>query len=206
MKTLTATPTNDLSGPSSLRFALPLIIAGALSLSACATKPNRGGPPPERGSANNANAESSRSGLGNRGRAEKSSGVFLHPVAALFSGMDINKDKAISRAELQSGAAQEWSQFTAKPSAVDFSQWSVKTLGSTDAMPNFMAFDADFNGVISKAEFLGRLEAEFKRLDKNRDDRLERYEMIIAFAAPLGERKQGGGKGERGKGGRPPPR
>ena len=179
--------------------ALPLLLAIGLSLSACATKPDRRGPPPDRQGA----AE-----RGDRGPA-RSSGTFLQPVAGLFIQMDSNRDKATSLSEVEAGAAAEWGQFTRNPSAIDFAQWSLVNLGSTDAMPTFFSFDKDFNGVISQDEFSSGLEREFRRLDKNRNGKVERAEMIVAFAARQGEQSRKGGqekRGGRGQGGGRPPR
>jgi len=105
------------------------------------------------------------------------------------------------------GAKAEWGKFDTNPSAIQFSQWSLETLGSTDAAPTFMSFDKDFNGVVYEAEFMSGLERAFTRLDKNGDDVIERSEMIVAFRAQEGQRRQRGGQGggERGErgGGRP---
>lgn len=174
--------------------ALSILAVACLSLSACATKSDHRGPPPD--------GE-------RRGGKARQSGTFLQPIAVLMADMDSNNDKRTSLAELQSAAAVEWSQFGQNPRATYFSQWSIANLGSTDAMPNFMSFDKNFNGVISETEFLERLETEFRRLDKNADGVVERSEMIIAFAAPQGERSRKSGqegRSGRGQGGGRPPR
>lgn len=180
--------------------AIMAVMMGAcLTLSACATKSDRRGPPPERQGSD---------------RPGKSSGTFLQPVGGLFLAMDTNRDKIISKAEAQSGIAAEWSSFTKRPSAAYFAQWSIAALGSIDAMPTFMSFDRDFNGVVTEEEFTAQLNRDFDRLDKNKDDALERSEMLIAFEAAQGRRRQqsggeGGGKKRGGGGnggGRPPSR
>ena len=180
------------------RTMMVLLSVLSLSLSACATKSDRRGPPPDR-------QEQSGKPQG----PSKSSGTFMQPIAALFISMDANQDKYVSRSELQSGTASEWAQFERKPSATYFASWSIANLGSTDAMPTFMSFDRDFNGVVSENEFASQLERDFDRIDKNRDDRLERSEMLVAFKAQEGRKSDRGGQGERkqrGQGGRPPSR
>ncbi|WP_371397024.1 hypothetical protein [Fretibacter rubidus] len=175
------------------RFIFVAGLLTAMTLSACATKPDRRGPPPE----------DIRSG-----QKPKTSGTFLHPIAALFVSMDTNNDRMTSRAELESGTEQEWAGFDRPPSAVYFAPWVRQNLGSVDASPNFMSFDRDFNGVVTEQEFTEGLSQEFDKLDKNRDGQLTRSEMIVAFAAPQGQRSRGRGqegrpeKGSRG-GGRP---
>ena len=136
----------------------------------------------------------------------------MQPIAALFIGMDTNQDKIVSTKEMKLGAQSEWASFDRKPSATYFAQWSVNTLGSTDARPTFMSFDRDFSGTITQSEFTNQLEQEFDRLDKDGDGSLQRSELIVAFAAPQGNssRKGGGEKGRKGgkggKGGGRPPR
>ena len=179
---------------SPLQLSALALAAASLTLSACASKPERRGPPQDRGKSE---------------RPAKSSGTFMQPIAALFIGMDTNQDNVVSTSEMELGAKSEWASFDRKPSATYFAQWSVNTLGSTDARPTFMSFDRDFSGTITQSEFTDQLEQEFQRLDKNRDGSLERSEMIVAFAAPQGNRSRKGGdeKGRKGgKGGGRPPR
>lgn len=165
---------------SASRWLILTSVAAAVILSACATEPDRKGPSPD------------RQGVKKHAR---SSGTFLHPIAALLIEMDTNKDKVTDRAELTAGTQREWTGFDRNPSAIRFSQWSVKTLGSADAQPNFMNFDRDFNGAITESEFSNQLESQFDRFDKNGDGRLERSELLIAFQAQQG---RGGGKSSQG--------
>lgn len=175
--------------PSRLIFTAAII--GSLALSACATKQDRRGPPPD------------REGQG----PARTAGTFVKPVGLLFAGMDLNNDAIVTEAEFNAGVAAEWSNFDRNPSGTYFAVWSVAKLGSTDAYPTFMMFDKNFNNVVSDDEFSERLESEFSQMDVNRDGQLSRSEMIVAFAAPRGrskpEGREGGGKREGG-GGRPP--
>lgn len=177
---------------SSLHLSVLTLTAASLTLSACASKPERRGPPQDRGKSE---------------RPAKSSGTFMQPIAALFIGMDTNQDKIISTTEMKLGVQSEWASFDRKPSATYFAQWSVNTLGSTDARPTFMSFDRDFSGTITQSEFTNQLEQEFDRLDKDRDGKLQRSELIVAFAAPQGNRsRKGDGENKGRKGGGRPPR
>lgn len=166
------------------RFLLLLAVSG-LIITACASKPDRRGP--ERGE------------RGERQQA-RASGTFMQPIGALFIGMDGNQDKVLTRPELEEGIANEWASFDGNPSATYFAQWSEKSLGATDVMPNFLSFDKDFSGVISKNEFSESLTRQFNSLDKNQDGKLERSEMLIAFQARFGGRRNGNGAGEQGRG------
>lgn len=167
-------------------------------LSACSSSPDRRGPPPD---------QQTRGG----GKV-RTSGVFIKPIGLLFVSMDENKDAILSRPELGVGIAQEWSSFNGKTSAAYFSAWSQKSLGSTDARPTFLSFDADLNGVVTELEFADRLRREFSDMDKNSDNQLTRDEMLVIFEAPQAQQRRGseergrGGSGQRGEGGggRPP--
>ncbi|NNE57763.1 MAG: hypothetical protein HKN36_06610 [Hellea sp.] len=178
---------------SKLSLVLPLVLVTA----ACSSTPERRGPPPDQQA---------------RGAAQ-SSGVFVKPVGLIFVAMDTNRDTVFSEDELTIGIPSEWSAFGSNPSAAYFSDWSRKSLGSTDAFPTFLSFDANINGVVTSEEFSDRLRQEFASMDKNQDGRVERSEMLIAFEAPRGrdrksgqsERGQRGGEGGSRRNG-PPPR
>ncbi len=125
--------------------------------------------------------------------------------------MDANGDMIISAEELDIGTNKQWSSFDRNPSAAYFTDWSEKSLGSTDAFPTFLSFDGDLNGVVTELEFSDRLRQEFATMDKNKDGQVTRSEMLVTFEAPRGRQRggeqsgrgRGGGEGERG-GGRPP--
>ena len=173
------------------RFLVLASIAAGLTLSACATEPSRKGPSPDR--------------QGGKKQA-RSSGTFLLPIAALLIEMDTNKDKVIDASEFASGTQKEWAGFDQNPGAIRFSQWSKTTLGSTDALPNFMNFDRDFNGTVTESEFSTQLGAEFNRLDKNADGRIERSELLVSFQSQRGRGNGNSGQGrpqngQRGGGG-----
>ena len=179
------------------RWLILTSVAAAVVLSACATEPDRKGPSPDRQVTKKQGAK----------KHARSSGTFLQPIAALLIDMDTNNDKVTDRAELTAGTQREWAGFDRNPSAIRFSQWSTQTLGSVDALPNFMNFDRDFNGAITEGEFSNQLESQFIRFDKNADGRLERSELLVSFQAQQGRGNgkagQGGGqkKGQRGGGG-----
>lgn len=174
------------SNNRTLQKLIVALAAGGLLLSACASKPERRGPPQD------------RQGQG----PARTSGTFVKPVGLLFAGMDKNGDAIVTRPELDAGIQAEWSNFDRNPSAAYFSAWSIQKLGSTDALPTFMMFDKNFNGVISAEEFSERLKIEFTQVDKDNNGRLERSEMLVAFAAPRGQSKPQGREddGKRGEG------
>lgn len=183
--------------PRSVRASTLLLLGAGLALSACATKSDRDRPP---------------RGEDRQDRRPRQSGTFLQPAAILFADMDSNRDRVTSQAEMQSGVQAEWDSFERNPSGTIFANWSLRTLGSTDANPTFMSFDRDFNGVITKTEFTTQFENLFTQFDKNRDGSVDRSEMIVAFEAPIGRAQKGekaegrGNRGQSGRGGGRPPR
>jgi len=178
---------------------LGLVVLPVL-LSACANTPERRGP------------ENRERGEQTRQNRPQTSGTFVRPISLLFADMAMNGDKRLSLSELEAGVEKEWSTFERAPSAMYFANWSSKALGSTDAAPTLMMFDKDLNGVVSKPEFSALLAERFTRFDKNKDDIVDRSELIVAFEAPQGQRSRGGpssgeGRGKRGGAGggvRPP--
>lgn len=170
----------------------PLIILALAGLTACASGPKRGGG-------------------GGQGGGNQIAAVSTHPVGLYFVGLDANDDGLTSRAELDAGIKADFAKFGRNPSATQFRGWTVKSFGSSSAMPTFLSFDSNLNGVVTESEFETRLVGEFNRLDKNDDGNIARSELIFNVqqrqrgSRTDGERggegrPQGGGQG----GGRPP--
>lgn len=146
--------------------------------------------------------------------AELRGTIQARPVSLLFTGMDTDFNKAVSRAELSAGIDREWKamqpSFSQKVSAIKFSRWAEQTLGSTEALPSRLSFDSDLDNQITKDEFSARLIASFDALDGDDDAMLSRAELV--FTAPRGgriddrreERAERGGRDQTGQ--RPPRR
>lgn len=71
-------------------------------------------------------------------------------------------------------------------SAIALSDWLVLALGSADAQPSTVAFDNNFDGVITRKEFETRLSAEFAQLDSSDDGMLSRAELVFDLPAMRG--------------------
>jgi hypothetical protein len=179
-----------MKSPHTRRLAAAACLAALTLATACAS----GRQPPREGSAPQ------------NGAASVQGGKIARPVALLFSGMDRDQNHVIDEAELANGIAHDWNGFNIKGrsgvSALALAEWSVYALGDADALPNHIAFDANFDGEVSEAEFRARLTSEFARLDKDHDLRLTRSEMLID--APVRAQGQGRMQGAPPGGGRPP--
>lgn len=167
-------------------FTTPTMIAALVCLTACASGPKRGS---------------------SQGGGAQISAVSTHPVGLYFVGHDTNDDGLTSRAELDAGIAKDWKKFDRNPSATQFQSWTTKAFGSSAAMPTFLSFDSNMNGVVTKSEFETRLVGEFNRLDKNGDGNIARSELIFNVQQRRGnersETERGSGEGRQ-QGGRPP--
>ncbi len=166
------------------RFSLLTSSIVLLMCTACASQPERRGPPPgERG-----------------GQGANYSGMAAKPVGLFFATLDANQDTRVDEAELKSGVGQEWDRMTSAEtaSALDFDAWSQTVLGTKDTLPSFISFDHDLDGRFTQADFAKRLQFEFERLDADNNRVLERSELLFRIARPT----QRSGSSE----GRQPPR
>lgn len=169
-----------------------LTMIGILFLAGCASGRDRR--PPEKGA---------------RGGEASFEGLAAKPVGLLFVSMDNNGDTRVEPAELLTGIDREWERLSlpGATGALAFGQWSTSVLGSQDALPSFIAFDRDLDGVVSQTEFDLYLRQEFSALDTNGDGTLERSELVFRVTRPRQSRKDSqaesrGGTEER----RRPPR
>ncbi|MGJ8559213.1 MAG: EF-hand domain-containing protein [Litorimonas sp.] len=163
----------------------PVMIIALSFVTACASGPKRG-----------------------QGESNQIAAVSTHPVGLYFVGHDANDDGVTSRAELDAGIKKDWAKFDRNPSAAQFQNWTTKAFGSSSAMPTFLSFDSNMNGVITQSEFETRLVGEFNRLDKNGDGRIARSELIFNVRQRGSEARSQGERGgedrpSRGEG-RPP--
>jgi len=175
------------------RRAVPAAcLAAALFATACTSRPQ----PPRNGAAQGE-------------RPSVQGGMIARPVALLFAGMDVDHDHVIDEAELANGITRDWQAMGEKTvSALALAEWSVYALGDADALPNHIAFDRNFDGQVSEAEFRARLISEFAQLDKDHDQQLTRAELLIKAPARSESRSSAssseGGQRPGGGRGRPP--
>lgn len=175
----------------------------ALSLVACASKPSHppGGP-------------GGPDGPGGNGPVQMQAGsVLAKPMALLFSGYDADRDLVVTHAEFTAGLAQEWQSVSGSAGAMSvmtFSAWKVNVLGHKDVIPGYRRFDMNGDGNISQYEFETYFVQQFASMDENKDNQLERSELVQATRMPAIQSRhpqpqrggqQGGGPGGGGPGG-----
>ncbi|MDJ0919873.1 MAG: hypothetical protein QNI84_01995 [Henriciella sp.] len=115
-------------------------------------------------------------------------GKVTRPVGLLFTGMDSDGDSVTSRIELIEAIPLHWARIdTASKGdvgAVSIAEWSQVTMGDRNALPNYLSFDADLNGRITRLEFEQRLIAEFEASDLNSDGSIGRSELLYSLPDP----------------------
>lgn len=123
----------------------------------------------------------------------------VRPIGLLFASMDTDGRAGLSRAELEAGAEKEWAVLNsgAKVSAIDYGNWALSVMGSREVMPNFLSFDSDFNGGLTKKEFKNGLVREFDRADENKDGFVTRQESTYAITMPRQGSERGDDAAER---------
>lgn len=171
----------------------------AIAVAACSSGPGAHSRPPGGGMDG-----SSFQGRGGGGLI----GPVARPISLLFAGFDTDFDMIVTRAEAQSASDDLWRRLSAGEadiSAIRMTDWLVEAFGSEDAQPSVIAFDNNFDGRVSRAEFDTRLKAEFGVLDKSGDGTLSRAELVFE-PSQLRDANGGGFGGPSGGGGRPPPR
>lgn len=171
-------------------FSIGTALFALLLCTACASQPERRGPPPG----------------GERGEARAShSGMVAKPIGLFLATLDSNGDLIVDEAELEAGIPQEWDRLSGADhaSALQFKAWSELALGSNDTLPSFIAFDRDLDGRFTIEDFDRRLRYEFERLDADSSGTLTRSELVSRLSRPSqaagaaigGGRPRGEGRG-----------
>ena len=130
------------------------------------------------------------------------SGPVARPVALLIASFDADADMVVTRGEADQAIKAEWIRLSGdRPTAatLTLADWLIAALGSADAQPSTVAFDNNFDGVISRDEFETRLRSEFIQLDKNDDGVLSRAELIFELPDMRGGGRSGGGGSDMGQ-------
>ncbi|MEM9570782.1 MAG: hypothetical protein AAF996_04905 [Pseudomonadota bacterium] len=171
-------------------FSIGAALFALLLCTACASQPERRGPPPG----------------GERGESRVThSGMVAKPIGLFLATLDRDGDLIVDEAELEAGIAQEWDRLSDshQASALQFKAWSQLALGSDDTLPSFIAFDHDLDGRFTLEDFGSQLRYEFERLDADNSGTLTRSELVSRLSRPspaegaaiAGERRRGEGRG-----------
>lgn len=141
--------------------------------------------------------------------------TVVSPASLLITSFNRNNDYVIDRAEFTAGRDQAFlnadSNGDGRISLFEMDVWRQNALGSKDAAPMSMFFDADFNQVVTKKEFETAFDSLFTSSDKDGNSTIAFTELVRVAARPSGrgqgkprgsQQKRGQGKGKGGGGGR----
>lgn len=108
------------------------------------------------------------------------------PVGLLIGGFDGNGDARVNRAELRAGTAHMFRQADqngdGRLSLIELSAWASTWLGGPSAIPGRFDFDRDQNDQISSDEFVAELERRFDGFDRDKDNVVDRAELLTGNA------------------------
>lgn len=108
--------------------------------------------------------------------------MMAEPVALLLAGFDRDGDAIVTRAEAEAGVAASVRAIAPAAGAtlgyIDYADWALRWLGDRNALPSPFEVDADGNNRITAGELTARLLATFDRLDRDKDARLTRAELL----------------------------
>lgn len=123
--------------------------------------------------------------------------IMAEPVAMMIAAFDRDGDARVTRAEFDEGVRTSFADGDASRqsmSMIDLSHWAVRWLGNQGAVPGQFDFDRDADNAISRAEYAAQFDRSFARFDINRDQVLERSELITMATPRLpplrGERRE----------------
>lgn len=108
--------------------------------------------------------------------------LVAEPVALFIAGCDANGDGVTTHDELARCVARTFATVdTGHKGTIGYLQygdWETTWLGSATALPTPFEVDADGDNRITLAELQARFDAIFARLDKARDGKLSRAELL----------------------------
>lgn len=130
----------------------------------------------------------------------------LRTAGLLFASFDVNGDYAVDTPEFVAGRDLSFTRADQSGdgslSLIELQDWREQALGSLDAPPSNMAFDRDFDQMVSHMEFDELFGNVFQTSDKDDDGRVSFSELVRVFERPDRRRAGGDAKSERGSGGK----
>ncbi len=136
--------------------------------------------------------------------------TVISPASLLITSFNRNNDYLIDRTEFTAGRDQAFlnadSNQDGRINLFEMDVWREGALGSKDAAPMSMFFDADFNQVVTKKEFEAAFDTLFNNSDKDGNNTIAFTELVRVAARPSGrsqgkkpsqskQKKRGQGKG-----------
>ena len=116
--------------------------------------------------------------------------MVVEPAAMMIAACDANGDAIVTRDEMHACVARSFDSIDTAHKGwigyIDYGDWAATWLGDANAVPGPFAVDTDNDNRITLAELQARFDAIFDRLDKDKDGRLNRAELLTIRADPGG--------------------
>ncbi len=108
--------------------------------------------------------------------------LVVEPVAMLIATFDADAYGNVTREEMRNGLKHTFdlidTAHTGKLGYIQFADWAERWMGDRTALPSPFEVDADGDGQITLDELQAAFSRIFDRLDKNKDGKLSRAELL----------------------------
>jgi|GEM_PF-2022694 len=112
----------------------------------------------------------------------------MSSAGLLFASFDTNADYKVEPLEFVAGKTQAFNAGDENGNGIlslfELEAWRGKALGTLDATPGNMKFDADFDNRVTRQEFDTVLNRIFDRTDKDKNASVEFSELVRIFEMP----------------------
>ncbi|MCF6219931.1 MAG: hypothetical protein L3J65_02360 [Robiginitomaculum sp.] len=177
-----------------MKYKLLCLVLGPLLLSACASSDG---------------LQHSKSEPVRKIRKANGPITSIRPASLLFASFNRNDDYSIDQKEFADGLQKSFqiadSNKDERLSPFELEHWRKNALGSVDASPGSMTFDADFNQVVTHAEFDAALGKLYQASDRDGNGIISFDELVKVISRPTprsnGTKKKSPERKRGGKGG-----
>ncbi|MEO5867872.1 MAG: EF-hand domain-containing protein [Sphingomonas sp.] len=108
--------------------------------------------------------------------------LVAEPVAMMIAGCDANGDALVTRDELTNCVARSFAAVDSEHKGalgyIAFSDWALLWLGDRTALPSPFETDSNGDNRVSLVELQAKFDGIFDRLDKDKDGKLTRSELL----------------------------
>jgi len=110
------------------------------------------------------------------------------PVGLMLVSLDDDRDTIVTAEEIDAALPAMFEAFDSDASGaltgLEFSDWSMKHLGSRHSVPGRLRFDLNQNSRITLEEFETTIDAMVMRFDQDNDGALARHELLVTLSGP----------------------
>ncbi|MEI9851080.1 MAG: EF-hand domain-containing protein [Sphingomonas sp.] len=108
--------------------------------------------------------------------------IIAEPVAMMIAAFDADGDARVTRAEFDAGLRRSYDSVdtghTGSIGYIAFSDWALRWLGDSNALPSPFEVDHDGDNRIAFDELAARFDLFFARFDADKDGAIARSELV----------------------------